>query len=154
MTIGNKLRVLCFLIVATPVFAAESTLQSANNTAALIMQVKGDHKNAASYCSPSLQNCTIQITQNSIGCLSQPGSILITNNSRINAMDINASSTDSNFNTFVVQNNGCPATLPPGARCTISFFTNDPVAFTVLNVIVKGANTSTTLFNIEAFQCG
>ncbi|VEB34154.1 transmembrane protein (fibronectin III domain and Gp5 C-terminal repeat) [Legionella cherrii] len=153
MTIGNKLSVLCFLIVATPVFASMSPPQPATNTASLSIQVNGSNKNAVNNCSPSLQNCTIQITQKDLGCLSQPGSITITNNSRINAMNIGASSTDSNFNTYVVQNNGCPTTLPPGRNCTISFFTNAPVAFTVPNVIVKGTNTSTTLFNIQAFQC-
>ncbi|WP_158307856.1 fibronectin type III domain-containing protein [Legionella drancourtii] len=98
-----------------------------------------------------MQNCTIQIAPNE--CLSPPGSISITNNSRISAKNIRASSGDINFMTYVVQNNGCPASLPPGASCTISFSTNASVAFSVSNVTVKGSNTTSTSFNINAVQC-
>ncbi len=53
----------------------------------------------------------------------------------------------------MVQNNGCPTSLSPGANCSISFGTNTSTAFLVPNVSVKGSNTNATFFNINAIQC-
>ncbi|CAM3043627.1 Uncharacterised protein [Legionella steigerwaltii] len=109
--------------------------------------------NTAQNCSNSLKNCLIQISQNLTQCLPKPGAITITNNSRIVAKNIQASSSDTNFNTFVVQNNGCPASLQPGHSCTISFFTNTSIAFLTPNVLVKGTNTTSTFFDMQALAC-
>jgi hypothetical protein len=151
MRMGNKLLGFFFLIFVLPLSAAERLPDLEQAT--LTMQVKGIDKHTPNHCSKSLQNCTILVTQSTGGCLSQPGSISITNNSLVTAMNIRASSIDANFNTYIVQNNGCPTALAPGATCTISFVTNAAVAFTVSNVVVKGTNTNSTLFNIQAFQC-
>ncbi|WP_333663266.1 hypothetical protein [Legionella steelei] len=109
--------------------------------------------NSAQNCSNALQNCVIQISQNLPQCLPKPGAITITNNSRIVANNIQASSADSNFINYVVQNNGCPAFLQPGQSCSISFFTNTSIAFLISNVLVKGTNTSSTFFNMQAVTC-
>lgn len=97
-----------------------------------------------SICSKSLQNCSIQISQNLPQCIARPGAITITNNSKIVAKNIQASSSDANFRTYVVQNNGCPSSLLPGRSCTITFSTNTSIAFFIPNVVVKGTNTSST----------
>ncbi|MBN9227048.1 beta strand repeat-containing protein [Legionella steelei] len=109
--------------------------------------------NSAQNCSNALQNCVIQISQNLPQCLPKPGAITITNNSRIVANNIQASSADSNFINYVVQNNSCPAFLQPGQSCSISFFTNTSIAFLISNVLVKGTNTSSTFFNMQALAC-
>jgi hypothetical protein len=100
----------------------------------------------------SVQNCTVQITQNN-NCLSQPGSITITNNSMVYAQNIQVSSADGNYATFVVTMNDCPDLLAPGASCTISFYTNAAATFSVANILVKGSNTNSTYFNINAYVC-
>jgi hypothetical protein len=117
-------------------------------TADLLVKANGSELGA---CSKSMQNCTIQISQD--GCLIPQGSISITNNSHIYAQNINAFSDDINFMMYVAQNNGCPSLLPPGASCTISFTTNASVAFLASNVMVKGRNTNATFFNINAVRC-
>ncbi|CAM2904609.1 Uncharacterised protein [Legionella steigerwaltii] len=109
-------------------------------------------KNGVS-CNRPLQNCVIQVSQNLPQCLSHPGAITITNNSRISANNIQASSTNGFFSLYVVQNNGCPASLLPGRSCTISFFTNTSVAFFIPNVMVKGTNTTAAFFDMQALQC-
>ena len=103
-------------------------------------------------CNKGLGSCTITIAQNT-SCLSQPGSIQITNTSNIVAQNISAFSNDINFLTYVVQNNGCPPRLVPGASCIISFHTNTGATFLVPNVAVKGRNTSSKFFDIQAINC-
>ncbi|MGM9454311.1 DUF1566 domain-containing protein [Legionella bozemanae] len=102
-------------------------------------------------CSKSLQNCVIQVSQPQ--CLSSPGAVTITNNSRIPANNIQASSTNGFFSLYVLQNNGCPASLLPGKSCTISFFTNTSIAFFISSVMVKGTNTNATFFDMQAVTC-
>ncbi|KTC91508.1 DUF1566 domain-containing protein [Fluoribacter dumoffii] len=104
-------------------------------------------------CATSLQNCVIQISLNRPQCLPKPGAVTITNNSKIVAKNIRASSSDSNFINYVIQNNGCPSSLSPGQSCTISFFTNTSIAFLISNVLVKGTNTSSTFFDMRALTC-
>ncbi|MCE0722091.1 DUF1566 domain-containing protein [Legionella resiliens] len=104
-------------------------------------------------CSKSLQNCVIQVSQNLPQCLSTPGAVTITNNSRVPANNIQASSTNGFFSLYVLQNNGCPASLLPGRSCTISFFTNTSIAFFIPNVMVKGSNTNATFFDMQAVAC-
>ena len=149
-TVNYKQRLLgvffscCFLpIQAAPV-------ESAN----LLMNINGSKNATLANCTnaKSLQNCTVQITQN-IGCLSQPGSISITNNSKIMAKNIQASSSNPNFTRYVVQNNGCPPSLASGASCSISFYTNAYVAFTAGDVVAKGSNTNGMYFNLNAYLC-
>lgn len=106
-----------------------------------------------SICSKSLQNCSIQISQNLPQCIARPGAITITNNSKIVAKNIQASSSDANFRTYVVQNNGCPSSLLPGRSCTITFSTNTSIAFFIPNVVVKGTNTSSTFFDMQSLRC-
>lgn len=103
-------------------------------------------------CSNKIVNCAVTVAQNT-GCLLQPGSISITNNSIMNANNIAASSSDPNFTNYIIQNNGCPAQLAPGASCTISFYTNTPVAFTLPSVAVQGTNTNVTYFDMNAILC-
>ncbi|CAM2927794.1 hypothetical protein LEAN103870_09020 [Legionella anisa] len=104
-------------------------------------------------CSKSLQNCVIQVSQNVSQCLSTPGAVTITNNSRVPANNIQTSSTNGFFSLYVLQNNGCPASLLPGRSCTISFFTNTSIAFFISNVMVKGTNTNATFFDMQALEC-
>lgn len=106
---------------------------------------------APKLCSKSLQNCVIQVSEKT--CFPSLGSIIITNNSPINALNIKAYSNDSNYLNYVVQENTCPKKLPSGGSCTISFYTNTAVAFLVPDVIVKGSNTNASLFNLNAIQC-
>lgn len=103
-------------------------------------------------CNKGLGSCVVTIAQNS-SCLPQPGSIKITNTSKIVAQNISIFSNDNNFLNYVVQNNGCPPRLVPGASCTISFHTNTGITFFVPNVTVKGRNTSVRFFDIQAINC-
>ena len=98
------------------------------------------------------QNNTLQITQNN-NCLLQPGSVTITNNSQIIARNINVLSVDPYYAAYVVQHNGCPVSLMPGTSCTISFYTNAAVSFFSPNIQVKGTNTNSAYFNLNAFVC-
>lgn len=103
-------------------------------------------------CSKSMQNCIIQVSQPR--CQPIPGTVTITNNSRIYANNIQASSSNGYFTQYVVQNNGCPPSLAPGASCSISFITNTPaIAFLVQNIMVKGTNTNATFFDMQAVAC-
>ncbi|HHF7366221.1 TPA: DUF1566 domain-containing protein [Legionella bozemanae] len=102
-------------------------------------------------CSKSLQNCMIQVSQ--LQCLPSPGTVIITNNSRVPANNIQASSTSGFFSLYVLQNNSCPASLLPGRSCAISFFTNTSIAFFIPSVMVKGTNTNATFFDMQAIQC-
>lgn len=106
---------------------------------------------APKFCSKSLQNCVIQVSGKT--CFPSLGSITITNTSRINALNISAYSTDSNYLNYVVQENTCSTILSSGGSCAISFYTNTSVAFLVPDVIVKGSNTNATRFNLNAIQC-
>ncbi|MCE0722077.1 MULTISPECIES: DUF1566 domain-containing protein [Legionella] len=102
-------------------------------------------------CSKSLQNCLIQVSQ--LQCLPTPGTVIITNNSRVPANNIQASSTNGFFSLYVLQNNSCPASLLPGRSCAISFFTNTSIVFFIPSVMVKGSNTNATFFDMQAIQC-
>ncbi|KTD42797.1 DUF1566 domain-containing protein [Legionella parisiensis] len=102
-------------------------------------------------CSKSLQNCLIQVSQ--LQCLPTPGTVIITNNSRVPANNIQASSSNGFFSLYVLQNNSCPASLLPGRSCAISFFTNTSVVFLIPSVMVKGTNTNATFFDMQAIQC-
>jgi 6-phosphogluconolactonase (cycloisomerase 2 family) len=102
-------------------------------------------------CSNFVQNCTINIGPS--GCVNPPGFITVTNNSIVNARNISASSTDANYLNKVLQNNRCPAILHPKASCSISFTSNNPNAFYVPNVVVRGSNTNAAFFNLNALQC-
>ncbi|MFT4059366.1 MAG: fibronectin type III domain-containing protein, partial [Legionella sp.] len=104
-------------------------------------------------CSRSLQNCLVTVSQNSTKCLSTPGSITLTNTSLINANNISASSANPNFINYIIQNNGCPASLPPHQSCTISFYTNTSVAFLLPNIVVRGTNTNASYFDMRAIAC-
>jgi len=55
--------------------------------------------------------------------------------------------------TYVVQTTQCPALLPPGSSCTISFAMQTSVAFLISDVTIKGGNTNPTYVNLNAFQC-
>lgn len=109
------------------------------------------NQHAASLCSKSMQNCIIQVAPR--GCLNSAGSVFVRNNSSFPANNIQASSSDSNFLQYIIQNNGCPKSLNAGASCSISFNTNTSISFLVPNVMVKGSNTSTSFFNMNAVQC-
>ncbi|MFJ1269245.1 hypothetical protein ACD661_11825 [Legionella lytica] len=104
-------------------------------------------------CSSFLQNCSITVSQNLAQCLPTPGKITIKNNSKLNAKNISAFSIDPNFTNYVIQHNQCPASLPPYQSCTIVFYTNAPVAFSLFNIVVKGSNTNSSYFNMEAISC-
>ncbi|MFJ1269276.1 hypothetical protein ACD661_11980 [Legionella lytica] len=119
-----------------------------SNTQA-ILSVAKNQSNAL--CSNLNLNCVTNITLE--GCSATPGSITIKNNSSIPARNIKASSTHSNFLHYVVQHNGCPSLLAPHGQCTISFATNTNIAFYISNVLVKGSNTSSLFFNLNAFLC-
>nr|HAT8715388.1 hypothetical protein [Legionella jordanis] len=103
-------------------------------------------------CNKGLGSCVVTIAQNS-SCLAQPGLIKITNLSKIAARNINTFSNDTNFSTYVVQNNHCPPNLLPGASCTISFYTNMGVTFLIPDVAVKGSNTPARFFDMQAIVC-
>lgn len=100
-----------------------------------------------------MQNCSIDVSEPYSFCLAQPGSVTIQNNSKIIAKNITATSTNTNFLTYVTQNNPCPANLSPGSTCTISFTTNSSVNFLVSNIVVKGTNTNATYFDMQAIPC-
>jgi hypothetical protein len=102
-------------------------------------------------CLSPLQSCTVLATTANSGCIA--GFIFITNNSSVPARNITASSYNPNFLNFVVQNNGCPSTLAPGASCSISFSTTIPATFIINDVMVKGTNTNAAFFNIQAYLC-
>ncbi|MDR3501589.1 MAG: hypothetical protein P4L79_03310 [Legionella sp.] len=103
-------------------------------------------------CNKRLGSCSVTVAQK-LSCLAQPGSITITNTSKIAAQNIRAFSADSNFLAYVVQNNKCPARLLPGASCSISFYTNMGLMFLVANVAVKGSNTAAVFFDMQAINC-
>lgn len=121
-------------------------------TPELEIQLQSD-ANTGVPCNQGLGSCVVVIAQNS-SCLSQPGSIKITNTSKIVAQNISTFSNDANFLAYVVQNNSCPPRLFPGASCTLSFYTNTGVTFLVPNVTVKGSNTLARFFDIQAINCG
>ncbi len=137
------------LILGLPVFVAQMHAKSSSSAVLTVMRADGT---ILGPCLPSMANCLVQITQDPM-CMTQP-SISIINNSKIVAKNIHAFSADSNFINYVVQNNGCPSSLFPGASCIISFYTNTAVAFLTSNVVAKGTNTNATYFNLQAFQCG
>lgn len=136
---------LFFIIPVQSLWAAESS--KTGEKARLTISTG---KNGVS-CSKPLQNCVVQVSQPQ--CIPNPGAVIITNNSRISANNIQASSTSGFFSLYVVQNNNCPASLLPGQSCTISFFTNTSVAFSIANVMVKGTNTTSAFFDMNAVQC-
>lgn len=147
----KQLRLYFFLFLLIPIqclWAQESTktIEKAHLTLSA--------GNSGVICSKnSLQNCVIQVSQNLNRCLPSPGAITITNNSKIAANNIQASSSNSFFTYYVVQNNGCPSSLLPGRSCTISFFTNTSIAFFIPSVQVKGTNTNATFFDMQALEC-
>ncbi len=147
----KQLRLYFFLFLLIPIqclWAQESTktIEKAHLTLSA--------GNSGVICSKnSLQNCVIQVSQNLNRCLPSPGAITITNNSKIAANNIQASSSNSFFTYYVVQNNGCPSSLLPGRSCTISFFTNTSIAFFIPSVQVKGTNTNATYFDMQALEC-
>lgn len=150
----NKRLLGLFLLFAQQTSAGKpplvETLQKKSSDAIAELTVKSNEHSAV-VCSNFVQNCTVNIS--SLTCLNPPGFITVTNNSIINARNITASSTDTNFLNFVSQNNGCPQILSPRASCTISFISSASNPFLVPNVVVKGTNTNTTFFNINALQC-
>lgn len=146
----NLLSWVCVLILGLPILAAQ--IHAKSGFSAALLTVTGTDGATLGSCSPSMANCGVQITQSPM-CVSQP-SISITNRSKIVAKNIQVFSADPNFSTYVVQNNGCPASLYPGASCTISFSTNTPTVFFIPNVVVKGTNTKASYFDIQAFACG
>ncbi|CAM4471478.1 MAG: 6-phosphogluconolactonase [Legionella sp.] len=133
---------------AVPSFAGISPHQNSGSIAELA--VTANERNAV-VCSNFVQNCTINI--GTTGCVNPPGFITVTNNSIVNARNIAASSTNANYLSYVLQNNRCPSILKPKASCTISFTSTNASAFYVPNVVVKGSNTNSTFFNINAIQC-
>ncbi|WP_058533414.1 DUF1566 domain-containing protein [Legionella saoudiensis] len=136
-----------YLFLVTLIFASNtfSTTQSPN----AVLSIVKNQSNAL--CNNLNLSCVTNITLE--GCMATPGSITIKNNSLIPARNIQVSSTNSNFIHYVVQNNGCPAVLAPNAQCNISFATNANIAFYIANVLVKGSNTSSLFFNLNAFLC-
>ena len=154
LNLGRMFYFLIFLLVSfySTFVQAHSILSGGESLsfskANIIVKTNALGKNT---CSNSLQNCTLQIAQPA--CFTPPGSVTITNKSLVHAKNITASSADANFINYVVQTNQCPALLPPGASCTISFATNAPVTFLTTNVMVKGSNTNATYVDLNAFQC-
>lgn len=126
-------------------------LPQENNSNARAVLTLNSNEQSAVVCSNFIQQCTINI--GSPTCINPPGFITVTNNSIISARNITASSTDTNFLNFVSQNNSCPPILRPRASCTISFISSASSPFLISNVMVKGTNTNTTFFNINALQC-
>lgn len=100
-------------------------------------------------CNHKLQQCSISVSQSP--CAS--GLIKITNTSSTAIQSLKASSTNPNFINYVVQTNNCPALLQPGKTCTITFATNAPVTFSILNVAISGTNTKPSYFNMQAVPC-
>lgn len=87
-----------------------------------------------------------------------PGSVQITNNSTVlTAMNIRASSSDSNFNNLNQtnsQNNPSGCNLAPGASCNLIFSTNNPRGLSYsLSANVTGTNTSNVCLNVTYQQC-
>ncbi|WP_083821395.1 lactonase family protein [Legionella drancourtii] len=151
---SNRVVLSLLLLFSTPIMASDEAISllqkkgASANEVELVVNAKGQ---SSGICSSAFQNCTIRIGTTS--CLNPPGTVTITHNSKISAKNITAASADSNFLNFVVQNNGCPTSLSPGANCSISFITNTSTAFLVPNVSVKGSNTNATFFDINAIQC-
>lgn len=112
-----------------------------------------DNHSSIKSCSSTFANCSIVISEPQATCLAQAGSITITNNSNQVARDIQPSSANANFNANVVVTNACPALLNPQSSCVISFTTNNNSAFTVPDVMVKGTNTNSTFFDLQAITC-
>lgn len=131
-----------------PTLAKTSSKKNSDSIAELSVTV---NDRSATICSNFTQNCTINI--GTTGCVNPPGFITVTNNSIVNARNIAASSTNTNYLNYVVQNNRCPSILKPKASCTISFTSNNPSAYYVPNTVVKGSNTNSSFFNINALQC-
>ncbi|HHT0594749.1 TPA: DUF1566 domain-containing protein [Legionella anisa] len=140
-----------FLFLIVP-FQSISALES-SKTVEKAHLTMSTGKNGVICSSKSLQNCVIQVSQNLSQCLSTAGTVTIMNNSRVPANTIQASSTNGFFPLYVLQNNGCPASLLAGRSCTISFFTNSSIAFFISNVMVKGTNTNATFFDMQALEC-
>ncbi|WP_040535564.1 hypothetical protein [Legionella drancourtii] len=148
---GKKLGFGAFFFIYVAAAGATQTHEQITEQEASLLIQYVDGK-SLTQCTNKLLNCLVSITQNP-SCLPQPGSITITNNSKLIAKNINAFSANSNFLTYVVQDNGCPSALAPGASCILSFYTNTAVAFLVSNVAVKGSNTNATYFDMQAFVC-
>lgn len=138
---------LSFSMILSTAHASVNKKQNMNQ-AEVLMKVNGS---VSAICSKSIQNCSIQVSQN--GCTTQNGSVTLTNYSNVPALNITASSDNTNFTNYVVQNNACPASLPPGESCTISFYTNTAATFVITNVVVQGTNTNATTFNMNATPC-
>lgn len=148
MISSNKKHLLLLLILTTKSYAS-STI---DNTAKLTIGILEKNNNVRS-CNHSLATCAITVSEPEASCLPESGSITISNSSNIIAQNIQPSSSDINYNTFVTVDNSCPASLLPNNSCTISFNTNAPSTFTVANILVKGTNTSSTFFDMNAIQC-
>ncbi len=118
----------------------------------LMLQIDQPDAKTMIPCNRGVGACSVTIAQQ-LSCLSQPGSITITNTSKIVAQNIRAFSADSNFLAYVVSNNKCPARLLPGASCNISFYTNIGIMFLVANVAIKGNNTAPVYFDMQAINC-
>lgn len=149
-----KKGLLALLLLAQQASAGKSLLieiPPKNNSVHIAEIALKSEEHSAVACSNFVQKCTVNIS--SLTCLNPPGFITVTNNSLISAKNITASSTDTNFISFVSQNNSCPQILNPKASCTISFISSATSPFLVPNVVVKGTNTNTTFFNINAVQC-
>lgn len=136
--------------VSAEVPTLAKTLDNKGSDAIAELSVAANDR-SATICSNFVQNCTINIGTTS--CVNPPGFVTVTNNSIVNARNIAASSSDTNYLSSVIQNNHCPSILKPNASCTISFTSNTPSAYYVPNVVVKGSNTNATFFNINALQC-
>ncbi|MFJ1269379.1 hypothetical protein ACD661_12500 [Legionella lytica] len=139
-----------FLVL--PLTSLTASPINAQGQANLVLGLRGSDASVRT-CSKSLQNCLISVSEPPVSCLSQPGTITITNNSRIVAKNIKAYSTNSNFINYVVANNSCPTNLNPNNSCTISFTTNTSISFLINNIIVKGTNTRSTFFDMQAIPC-
>lgn len=143
----------CFLnatlLQAQPIQNQSSLKNNQKGTTDLTVTI---NNKSAGICSKSMANCAIYVSTNA--CMQQNSFVTITNNSKVPALGITASSTDSNFRTYVVTNNSCPTSLKPGASCSISFYSKTAASFITSNISVKGTNTNATFFNMYVFQCG
>ncbi|AWN72863.1 DUF1566 domain-containing protein [Legionella anisa] len=140
-----------FIVPFQSLWALESAKLESSKTVEKAHLTISANKNGVICGSKSLQNCVIQVSQ--LQCLPSPGTVIITNNSRVPANNIQATSTNGFFSLYVLQNNSCPASLLPGRSCAISFFTNTSIAFFIPSVMVKGTNTNATFFDMQAIQC-
>ncbi|MFJ1269212.1 hypothetical protein ACD661_11650 [Legionella lytica] len=143
----KKIGVLC-LIPLTSLNASNYDLEKAE----LLIGIRNKNADVFS-CKNHAATCAITISEPGAPCLLTEGTISITNNSKINAYNIKAFSDNANYKTYVKQTNNCPTKLLPNNSCTISFNTNTASTFNVPKVIVKGDNTNTNYFDLNAIQC-